>query len=113
VRVVIDDWVAYVARHREWSLATFGPGARLGGVLAHIRKELREIEANPSDVMEWGDVIILALDGAWRAGWEPDQIVAALIAKQQQNIARRWPDWRTASPDQPIEHIRDDDAGGA
>lgn len=101
---VID--AAYLAHQREWSRETFGPGARTLGVLDHIRKELAEIEADPTDVNEWVDVIILALDGAWRAGWEPQQILDAIAAKQARNEARTWPAWRTMSEDQAIEHDR-------
>ncbi|RUU22664.1 DUF550 domain-containing protein [Mesorhizobium sp. M7A.F.Ca.AU.002.06.1.1] len=106
--MVLDgfDMLAHLARQREWSEATFGPGPRTKGVIDHIRKELSEIEADPSDIAEWIDVTILALDGAWRAGHSPEQIVAALIAKQTKNEGRDWPDWRTMSPDQAIEHVR-------
>ena len=96
----------HLAHQREWSLATFGPGTRLHGVLDHITKELDEIRADPTDVGEWVDVIILAFDGAWRAGWEPQEILDAIKAKQARNEARTWPDWRTASPDRAIEHDR-------
>ena len=101
---VID--AAHLAHQREWSEATFGPGSRLHGVLDHIRKELGEIEADPTDLSEWVDVIILAFDGAWRAGWEPQEIINAIKAKQAKNEARTWPDWRTMSADQAIEHDR-------
>jgi dATP/dGTP diphosphohydrolase len=97
-------WHLY--RQRTWSLKTFGPGPRTAGVIDHIRKELTEIEASPSDLGEWIDVVILAFDGAWRAGYSPEQIVAALHAKQERNEAREWPDWRTQSPDRAIEHVR-------
>lgn len=96
----------HLARQRAWSEATFGPGPRTFGVLDHIRKELAEIEADPTDVTEWVDVVILALDGAWRAGWEPQQIIDAIRAKQARNEARTWPDWRTMSADRAIEHDR-------
>ena len=75
------DLSAHIRRQREFSLRTFGPGPRSIGVVAHIRKELREVEADPTDLSEWVDVILLALDGAWRAGHGPD-------------------------PDGPIEHVR-------
>lgn len=100
------DLAAHLRRQRDFSRATFGPGARTKGVVDHIRKELREIEADPADIGEWVDVIILAFDGAWRAGWEPDQIIAAIVAKQAKNEARTWPDWRTSDPDKAIEHDR-------
>ena len=97
---------AHIARQRVWSADTFGLGKRTLGVLDHIRKELTEIEADPDDLGEWVDVIILAIDGAWRAGWEPQQIIDAVKAKQATNEARSWPDWRTMSEDQAIEHHR-------
>lgn len=96
----------HLAHQREWSREMFGPGARLLGVLDHIRKELAEIEADPTDLGEWVDVLILAFDGAWRAGWEPQQIIDAIKAKQSRNEARTWPDWRGRSEDEAIEHDR-------
>lgn len=101
---VID--AAHLEHQRSWSAETFGPGRRTLGVLDHIRKELAEIEADPDDLSEWVDVVILALDGAWRHGWEPQQIIDAIIAKQAKNEARTWPDWQTMSQDHAIEHDR-------
>lgn len=95
----------HLERQRTWSRETFGPGNRLLGVLAHIRKELDEVEAAPTDVEEWVDVIILAFDGAWRAGHEPQVILDALAKKQAKNESRTWPDWRNLSEDQAIEHV--------
>lgn len=104
---VID--ATHLERQRQWSRETFGPGKRTHGVLDHIRKELAEIEADPDDLGEWVDVIILAFDGAWRHGWEPQQIIDAIKAKQAKNEAREWPDWRTMSEDVAIEHDRSKD----
>lgn len=106
---VAFDLVAHLERQREFSLRTFGPGARTAGVCDHIRKELAEIEADPADLKEWVDVILLALDGAWRAGHEPANIAAAIAAKQTKNEGRTWPDWRTADPNKAIEHDRSAD----
>ncbi|MDH1012025.1 DUF550 domain-containing protein [Pseudomonas nicosulfuronedens] len=97
----------HLQRQRDFSERTFGPGARAAGVVDHIRKELREIEENPGDLSEWIDVAILALDGAWRTGASPRQIIEALVAKQAKNEARIWPDWRTAPADKAIEHDRE------
>lgn len=104
------DFRAHLQRQRDWSAKTFGPGSRAKGVVDHIRKELREIEADPTDITEWIDVVILALDGAWRAGASPDQIIATLTGKQAKNEARVWPDWRTMPEDRAIEHDRSVDA---
>lgn len=100
------SFLAHLYRQRDWSAVTFGPGLRTKGVSAHIRKELLEIEADPTDVKEWIDIAILGLDGAWRTGASPEQIVLTLAAKQAKNEAREWPDWRAASQDEPIEHVR-------
>lgn len=72
------DLEAHLIRQREFSIRTFGPGARTKNVCQHIRKELAEIEAQPRDVMEWVDVIILGFDGALRAGLEPGNLVAEI-----------------------------------
>lgn len=100
------DIVAHLYRQRAFSEKTFGPGDRAAGVVDHIRRELVEIERDPGDVEEWVDVVLLALDGAWRAGHSPEEIAAALDAKQTRNEGRAWPDWRTADPGKAIEHIR-------
>jgi hypothetical protein len=39
-------------------------------------------------------------------GHKPDEIVAALVAKQAKNEARVWPDWRKSDPDKAIEHTK-------
>jgi hypothetical protein len=104
------DMLQHLARQRAFSERTFGPGMRTKGVIQHIRKELVEIEQAPGDLSEWIDVAILALDGAWRTGATPEQIIEALVAKQTKNEGRNWPDWRTASPDQAIEHVRTGEA---
>lgn len=96
----------YLEHQREWSKNTFGPGDRTYGVINHIKKELKEIEEQPSDIMEWIDVLILAFDGAWRAGWEPQEILDAIAEKQAINENREWPDWRQFNNGEAIEHIR-------
>lgn len=100
------DFVAHLARQAEFSARTFGPGARVAGVCDHIRKELIEVETSGGDLKEWVDVIILGLDGAWRSGATPREIIAAIVAKQAKNEARTWPDWRTVDLTKAIEHDR-------
>lgn len=96
----------HIYRQIAFSTRAFGPGRRTEGVIDHIRKELDEVLAAPDDLSEWADLIILALDGAWRSGATPRQIIAAIKAKQAKNEAREWPDWRTADRDKAIEHVR-------
>ena len=99
------DLVSHLKRQAIFSLKVFGPGPRIKGITDHIRKELTEVEADPSG-LEWIDIVILALDGAWRAGYTPEEIAAAIEAKQIENENRSWPDWHDYEQDQPIEHIR-------
>lgn len=101
-----NNLLTLIVEAKEWSEQTFGPGDRLQGIIAHIKEELKEVEEHPDDVSEWADIIILALDGAWRSGHTPEEIVAGLNAKYAKNRARTWPDWRTADPTKPINHDR-------
>lgn len=96
----------FLARQWAWSRETFGPYLRTKGVIQHITKELVEVEKKPFDLSEWADIIILALDGFWRHGGSPEGLGRILEAKYAKNVARTWPDWRTMSSDQAIEHNR-------
>lgn len=100
------DLIEYINRQREWSAGAFGHSPRTVGITSHIEKELKEIRASPYDLMEWVDVMILAFDGAWRAGYTAREIADALGHKQEVNFSRKWPPVRACDPDKPIEHIR-------
>jgi hypothetical protein len=82
---------------------------RTKGVIDRIRKELIEIEKDPNDIEEWVDVILLALDGAWRCADAQnlplDLVMRTIARKQDKNERRDWPDWRNADPDKAIEHV--------
>lgn len=121
----------FFANKAVWSLSTFGPGVRTRGITEHIRRELTEIEADPNDVMEWVDVVLLAMDGFWRAWmgrhiaehnragraetWEhfsqevaehvADVFLQWLIDKDGANRFRKWPP--PGPEDQPTEHVRE------
>ena len=101
--------VDHIVRQWAFSLKTFGPPNErsIEGIVAHLREELEEVEEHPEDIMEWIDVIILAIDGALRAGHSAQMIVEALAAKQRTNELRKWPDWRTVEAGKPINHIRE------
>jgi hypothetical protein len=94
----------FVARHAEWTEATFGPGLRTKGITAHIRKELIEIENEPTKLEEWIDVILLALDGARRTGAKGTQIMQELERKLAVCQERVYP--FPESEDHPSEHVR-------
>lgn len=114
------EWATSVVEKQiAMSRVAFGPGARTHGLRAHIAKELDEIARAPFDVEEWIDVMILAMDGAWRAAQEKfpfadDVLLARLVAgtlvyKIGKNARREWPDWREVGQDAPIEHKRLDE----
>ena len=102
-----NDLEAYLNRQREWSKRTFGAGSRVGGITKHIEKELAEIRADPCDLMEWVDVMILAMDGYWRNGGDPRMLFGMLLEKQGINFQRRYP--MPTSQDEPSEHDRSQD----
>ena len=103
--ISIDE--AHLLNQRMWSEKTFGPGKRTKGIVDHISKELKEILEDPEDLKEWVDVIILAFDGAWRAGYTPYQILMGIKLKQLENEKRLWPDWTTMSENEAIEHVKE------
>lgn len=96
----------YIASHKAWSFRTFGPPKETDAVklCTHIAKEISEVLAKPNDVMEWVDIIILAIDGALRTGHSPREIAEALVKKLNINISRQWT--IPSDPTQPNEHVR-------
>lgn len=88
-----------------WSTRTFGPTKRTEGILKHIEKEIAEVRAEPDDLTEWVDLIILALDGYWRHGGTPDTISRDVFDKQAKNFVRKYP--FPESDDVPSEHVRE------
>lgn len=100
------DLIAHLHAQRAWSLATFGPGMAETNTAfkAYIDAELAEVEPDELRIDTWVDTIFVALDGAMRAGHEPQDIAGALAEKLRINEGRRWPDWRTVPEGEPIEH---------
>lgn len=109
----------HLTRQMAFSRATYGPGERRKGVCDHIRKEIeKEILKDGVDAAEaateFVDLVLLSLDGLWRAlgasgvEWERIPYVATqmITTKQGRNEQRVWPDWRTMSADKAIEHDR-------
>lgn len=128
--------VEHIRRHMAWSRATFGPHPRTEGILRHIEKEIEEVRKDAGlgyqVLPEATDILILTLDLMWRdterhlraqllqmsdkdfaafaARHIPEMIVAQLQEKQAINEHRTWPDWRSRSESEPIEHDRSKDA---
>jgi len=104
--VKIIDLGRFIDDKAEWSRRTFGIEYNHRRILNHIRKELVEIEEDPSDPMEWVDVIFLALDGLSRQGLWGAQVVALMQDKHKINLGRTFAPFDPHS-DQPGEHVRD------
>lgn len=96
----------YLKRQQDWFEQVFGPGVRDAGLIAHIQGELEEIKKAPGDLEEWIDVIVLGFEGALRNANSVDDVVECLRMKQDKNINRTWPDWKTMDIDKPIEHVK-------
>jgi len=104
------ELIEYIKDHISLSKKVFGDNTfRTGrshkGLIEHIKKELDEIDQDPTDLYEWIDVIILAIDGAWRAGFTAEDVDLALFRKQTVNFNRIYPE-HDKSGKEPVEHIR-------
>jgi hypothetical protein len=92
----------------EWTFATFGTPEQRGpfGPLDHLRKEIDEILADPSDVVEFVDAYMLLQDATARAGHRMSDVIAGVRPKLAINKQRKWPPF---NPDASgaVEHIRE------
>ena len=95
----------FIAAKTEWSLATFGTIAERGpqGPLKHLKKEIEEILAAPTDLLEYVDGIFLIFDAAMRAGFTYEQILEGCWRKLEINKARQW---SKPSADEPVFHVK-------
>lgn len=99
------DIETLAADQAVWSQATFGTDQTRGpiGPLKHLEKEAREAQAEPGDVTEYADCLLLVLDAARRAGFPVRVLVAAATEKLRVNQARSWP---ASKGDEPVKHVR-------
>ncbi|MCK5019171.1 MAG: DUF550 domain-containing protein [Candidatus Peribacteraceae bacterium] len=100
------DFKAYLEVQRKWSEIVFGHGTRTEAILKHIADESDEVRAEPHDLEEWIDIVILALDGAWWAGYTPEEIMLKMCYKQQKNLKRKW--HVPNSENEPVMHIKNE-----
>lgn len=98
----IDRLTHLDSRIREWADATF-PSATIASHLRHMRKEIDEAEADPRDVSEWADLLIMTLYGAALGMHTFGELIAATEAKHEVNVKRQW-----GPPDEHgvVEHVR-------
>ncbi len=91
--------------HARWSQEQFGADSDRGplGPIRHLKKEAKELEASPHDLLEYADAFLLVLDASRRAGFDLEELVTAAREKLKINKARTWP---KGAADQPVEHHR-------
>ena len=99
----MERFEALAADHAAWSQDTFGSDASRDwmGPLAHLAKELREIEEQPMDREEWADALLLLLDASRRAGFNAVGLLQAAEYKLSINKNRVW---QEPNEDGSIEH---------
>jgi hypothetical protein len=68
---------------KNWSVETFGDEVEKGptGPLKHLKKECDEALADPYDITEYADLLILVMDASWRAGFSLRQLREATLNK--------------------------------
>lgn len=93
----LNDLVAVIG---EWQARTF-PTSTPQSVLAHLRKELRELEADPSNGEELADCIMLLFALATKANLD---LSAEIAHKFRINCERSW---GAVNVEGFVEHIRE------
>lgn len=73
----------------EWASKTF-KGCTAQGALEHLKDEIKEIEAEPTDPIEYADALMLLFDAAGRSGVTVKDIFIAFRDKHQVNLTREW-----------------------
>lgn len=83
------------------------PAATARSKALHLSEEAKEAAADPADIIEWADCMILLLDGARKAGFTTEDIHHAVLRKMETNYKRKW---QAPDADGIVRHVRDDAA---
>lgn len=73
----------------KWAAKTF-PSATTQSALHHLKEEIKEVEADPTDVMEYADMLMLVMEAARLSGFSADDILKAFAQKHEINKSRIW-----------------------
>jgi len=79
------------------------PNATAKSKALHLAEEAHEAAADPADVLEWADCMILLLDGARKAGFSTNDIHRAVLKKMEINKQRAW---NAADKDGVVRHVK-------
>lgn len=78
--------------HAEWSQKQFGDDSVHGpeGPAERLVEEAGELQANPADIMEQADCLLLLFDIARRSGYSLTMLLMAAQLKLEVNKTRKW-----------------------
>lgn len=88
----------------QWADAQFGLGREPSAVIAHLKKEVIELDETPNDLMEYADCFILLLQAAKLAGYDTYKLMDAAFTKHEINKNRKW---GALNPDGSVEHVEE------
>lgn len=74
---------------KTWTEKQF-PQRNTASIMAHLRKETAEVEAEPLDIMEYADCMMLLLDAASYNGLHASDILRACGENLVINKSRKW-----------------------
>lgn len=80
-------------------------------LVVRLRRRVEELALDPRRLDLLAGVFVLSAAIACRARYSLESLVEMLFKKQAKNMARKWPDWRTAPKGKAIEHVRQDGEG--
>lgn len=72
-----------------WSKETF-PDSTTQSALEHLKDEIKEIEAEPTNPVEYADALALIMEAAGRSGISARQVLIAYRDKMEINKGRKW-----------------------
>ena len=99
----MTEFLRFQIEAHRWSEQTFGVARSPDGPIAHLVKEVKELQQNPYDIMEYADCLMLILDAASNASITGDKLLEAAWEKLEINRQR---DWGIPDADGVVEHRR-------
>lgn len=77
----------------QWgtSVKAYGQQRAISAAIADLRMALRDAENSPQEMYPWVDVIIAATEAALRSGTTSFAVAQALLNRQNEQAAKKWP----------------------
>ena len=77
----------------------------LKGVITHLECEIQEVKADPTDLEEYADIMLLVFSAFVKMGLSYNVLEKVVWDKIKKNERRKWE--ATKDPDQPVFHKKD------